>query len=418
MKKNIYLMYAIAFLQGMVFYGPVATLYRQAQGVSVFQITVIESISLFLCILLEVAWGVAADRIGYKKTMVFCCMLYFLSKIVFWQASGFAGFLAERVMLSVVIAGMSGVDTSILYLSCKEQTESGRKEKSREENDRNTDSRKENGQKKIGNRRSEKEYGRNGTDNSQKVFGIYNSLQMAGLLAASAVFSLFVKENYRLAGLLTVFSYGGAAVLAFGLTEVSPEGADRICFGRLKETLFQTLGDRKLLLFLLAAGLLTETHQTVTVFLNQLQYEKCGLGNAAIGYIYIAATLLGMCGVYSAWLTKKIGFRGAGLLFGGTAAGACAVLVLSGHALPSVCAILVLRISNSLFQPFQTEMQNRLVHTEYRATALSIHAMLMDGVGVGTNLMFGALAEHSLTAAFWFGAGICLAGMAMMRRLL
>ena len=56
-------MYAIAFLQGMVFYGPVATLYRQAQGVSVFQITVIESISLILCILLEVVWGVVADRL-------------------------------------------------------------------------------------------------------------------------------------------------------------------------------------------------------------------------------------------------------------------------------------------------------------------------------------------------------------------
>ena len=86
MKRNLYLMYAIAFLQGMVFYGPVATLYRQAQGVSVFQITVIESISLILCILLEVVWGVAADKIGYKKTMVFCCALYFLSKIIFWRA--------------------------------------------------------------------------------------------------------------------------------------------------------------------------------------------------------------------------------------------------------------------------------------------------------------------------------------------
>lgn len=405
-------MYAIAFLQGMVFYGPVATLYRQAQGVSVFQITVIESISLFLCILLEVAWGFVADRIGYKKTMVFCCMLYFFSKIVFWRASGFAGFLAERVMLSVVIAGMSGVDTSILYLSCKNEKENDR---NKNENGRNE---KVINKNENENRRIEKEYGRNGTDNSQKVFGIYNSLQMAGLLAASAVFSLFVKENYRLAGLLTVFSYGSAAVLAFGLTEVSPEGADRICFSRLKETLFCMLGDRRLLLFLLAAGLLTETHQTVTVFLNQLQYEKCGLGNAAIGYIYIAATLLGMCGVYSARLTQKTGFKGAGMLFGGTAAGACAVLALSGHVLPSVCGILVLRISNSLFQPFQTEMQNRLVHTEYRATALSIHAMLMDGVGVGTNLVFGALAEYSLTAAFWFGAGICLAGMVMMRRLL
>lgn len=58
MKRNIYLMYAIAFLQGMVFYGPVAT-------------------------------------------------LYFLSKIIFWQASGFVGFLAERVLLTVISYGMA-----------------------------------------------------------------------------------------------------------------------------------------------------------------------------------------------------------------------------------------------------------------------------------------------------------------------
>ena len=40
----------------------------------------------------------------------------FLSKIVFWQATGFSGFLLERIMLSVVTAGLSGVDTSI-YIS-------------------------------------------------------------------------------------------------------------------------------------------------------------------------------------------------------------------------------------------------------------------------------------------------------------
>lgn len=73
MKRNIYLMYAIALFQSMVFYDPISTLYRQTHGVSIFQITVIESISLFLSILLEIPWGVIADKIGYKKTMVFCC---------------------------------------------------------------------------------------------------------------------------------------------------------------------------------------------------------------------------------------------------------------------------------------------------------------------------------------------------------
>lgn len=53
-------------------------------------------------------------------------------------------------------------------------------------------------------------------DESQRVFGIYNYLQTTGLLFASAVYSLVIKDNYKAAGLLTVYSYGIAAILAFG----------------------------------------------------------------------------------------------------------------------------------------------------------------------------------------------------------
>lgn len=35
-KRNIYVLYAIALLHGMVFYGPIATLYRQAAGIGIF----------------------------------------------------------------------------------------------------------------------------------------------------------------------------------------------------------------------------------------------------------------------------------------------------------------------------------------------------------------------------------------------
>ena len=47
-KRNVYLLWGIALLQGMVFYAPVATLYRQAAGLGIFHITLIESISLGL----------------------------------------------------------------------------------------------------------------------------------------------------------------------------------------------------------------------------------------------------------------------------------------------------------------------------------------------------------------------------------
>lgn len=284
MKKNLYVMYAIALLQGMVFYGPIATLYRQAQGVTIFQITVIESISLALGILLEIPWGVVADKIGYRKTMIFCSGLYFVSKIVFWKATGFAGFLMERIMLSVVLAGFSGVDSSIIYLSCE------------------------------------------GRD-SQKAFGVYNSLSMAGLLIASGIFSLFVQDNYPLAGLLTVISYGIAALLSFMLTEVKHKKAEEIQSETFKVTLKTVFSNRTLLLFLIAVAFLSEAHQTITV-----------------GLIYIVATLLGMLGVYSSAVTKRIGICKSLLLFCGMAVISCLTLALTQYAIPSVIGVLTLRI--------------------------------------------------------------------------
>lgn len=77
LNRNRFCLYAISFLWGMVFYGPIATLYRQQAGISVFQITLIESISLVVMMGMEVPWGMIADRIGYRKTMIICTVLYF-----------------------------------------------------------------------------------------------------------------------------------------------------------------------------------------------------------------------------------------------------------------------------------------------------------------------------------------------------
>lgn len=354
----------------MIFYGPIATLYRQSQGVSVLEITIIESISLVLCLLLEIPWGIVADKIGYKRSMVLCCVLYAISKIVFWQATSFSGFLLERIMLSFVIAGLSGVDSSILYLSCKEEQ-------------------------------------------SQKVFGIYNSLQTTGLLIAALVFSAVIGSNYKLAGFLTFISYGIAAVLSLGLKEVKTENAPSLQPKNFISILRQTLKDKYLLLFLLAVAFLSETHQTITVFLNQLQYIKCGLSSSAIGYIFIAVTVAGLSGVFSSRISEKLGVGKTATIIFIFAILASVVLAFTGSAWLSVAGILILRISYSLFQPLQTQLQNKQVVTTNRATALSINAIIIDSVGIGSNIVFGALAERSLSYAMLFGAGLCLLGVIM-----
>lgn len=369
-KRNIYIMYAVSLLQGMVFYGPIATLYREAAGVSVFEITLIESISLALCMALELPLGIIADRIGYKTTAVLCCALYFVSKIVFWQATGFFMFLLERLMLSVVMAGLSGVDTSILYLSCK-------------------------------------------PERAQSVFGIYNALCTAGLLAAAGFYSFFIGENYRLAGFLTVISYGAAAVLMLFLREVKP--AERQVSGKERArdfvfTLKSVLKDGTLLLLLAATALISETNQTLTVFLAQLRYSESGLSDRVIGILYIALTLAGLLGVFSARFTKLCGKKRSGILLFISAAAACALLALTGNAWLSVSAFLLLRICASLFAPLSSDLQNIRIKVADRATALSVNALLLDSAGILTNLLFGRLAEFSLSYAFMLGALFCAAG--------
>lgn len=364
-KKNIVILYAISLLQGMVFYAPIATLYRQTAGLTVLQIAVIESVMLVLCVALELPWGLLADRIGYKKAMMLCCLLYVLSKVVFWQADSFGAFLLERILLSVVVSGLSGLDMSLLFLSC------------------------------------------DGGD-SQRAFGIYNSLGAMGLVFASVVYAVFIKESYRMAAFLTLLSYGAAALLSLGLQEVKEPGTDRPGLKDFYRALGETLKNRSLLLLLAAAALMGETHQMFTVFLSQLQYVRAGLSPAGMGYAFCLITLCGLSGGFSSRLTRLSGKCrfGSGLLLG--TAAACALLAVTTSPVLSVFGLVLLRLCFTLFQPLQTELQNRYVHSDNRATALSIQAVLMNGAAIFMNLLYGRLAEVSLPLALWMGAAFCL----------
>lgn len=385
MKRNIKIMYLLALLQGMVFYAPVATLYRQARGLTITQITLIEGISLALTLLFEFPWGVAADKIGYKKSMLICNGLYLVSKVVFWKAGGFLWFLGERVLLAIVCAGLSGVDTSILYLSCKEEE-------------------------------------------SQKVFSVYDNCGRVGLLMAAGLYSLFMAKSYEMSAVATVISYGMAFLLTFGLTEVkatkqeednnilakNEAGNDvdevKKAGNSIKEMLSMWKGLMKrksLLLLILAVALLTETEHTITTFLNQLQYTRCGMTEGQISVVYIAMTLLGLLGVFSERGSKKLGHRRFGKALIGSCFTACVCLVLTKSAVLSVVAVLLLHIAFSMFTPLQMELQNQAVCTDNRATELSMNAVLIDALGVFITMILGAVAEISVSMAMAAGALLC-----------
>lgn len=364
MRKNLNIMYLTALLQGMVFYAPIATLYRTAVGVTISQIAVIESISLVLSFVFEVPWGILADRIGYKKIIIICNLMYFASKLIFWKASRLFGFFAERVILSVVISGLSGVDVSVLYLSCP-------------------------------------------PEKSQRTFGIYSALGTMGLLISSIIYSVFIGSNYRLAGALTALSYGVAMILSFGITEVRHTENVHVSLKQMLLELKSNFLNKRLLLFLLASALLTQTYQSVTVFFSQLKFADLGANAQDIGVLHIAVTIAGFVSVFSEKITG-IMRRKTPTVLAILASFFCAVLAETSALLPAALAIIFLQGVFSVFEPLQISLENQMVQSKDRATALSINTVITDSTAAGLSVALGYAAEINLSLAFSLCALLCI----------
>lgn len=367
MKRNIGILYSMSFLQGMVFYSSVSTLYRQAAGITLFQLSVIEGISLVLTILLELPWGILADYIGYRRTMIICSFLFFLSKLVFWQADSFFDFLLERILISITIAGLSGVDSSILYFSVPG--------------------------KEV-----------------HRVFSIYENLGEAGLLCSAAIYAGWMKKQYRLAGGWTVLVYGVAAFLSLGIQEVSTGEKEKRKENSLlfQEAFRQLLKNKSLLLFLLAVALFQESHHMIVIFLNQLQYIKCGADNRTIAYLSMLVTFCGLAGGWSYRMTQKLGEKNSFLFLFTCSSLCCMFLAATDGLFLSVICILLFHICNALLQPLQSAVQNRGIVSKQRATLLSVNAVFMDGTMALTDLAFGRVAETRLSYGMLLGAAFCI----------
>ncbi len=364
-QRNIALLFAVLFLQGMVFYSPVATLYRQESGLDLVQIGGIESFSLALMLLLELPWGWLADRLGHRRTIVLCAFVFAASKVVFWRAETFAAFLAERALLAVSLSGLSGCDSAFLFACCRD-------------------------------------------GGHRRAYALSQAVQTLGVLAASLSWPLW-GGTYRLAALLTVGSYTAAALLTLGLAE--PEG-ERAAQTRTAEPLSFAQAARRTLALapvLLAFCLAEETGQSVTVFLSPLLYTRAGIPQQWFGALHAAMTAAGLLGGLSHRMSRRLGQRraAAALLTAGTAA--CLLPVLSPAPAAAVLGVTALRAVQSLLTPLSLSIQNERAHPTGRAAQLSCNAMLMDVGSMCLYPAFGALAGQGVERALLLGAACCCA---------
>lgn len=371
-QRNIPLMYAIAFFQGMVIYASISTLYRQARGLTLSEYAVIEGFSYIFQLSFEIPFGMLADRIGYKKTLILSNGLYLISKLIFWQAFGFGSFLMERLFFSMALAGLSGLDNSILYLSCK-----------------NTD--------------------------SQKVFSRYGAFGTAGMLSGCFLFTLFLSDNYDATALGTVFTYGIAFLLSFFIRDVrSEEPRNDLPSCRRLMSVFQvTLKDRKFLLFILGEALISYATWAVSVMLNQSKYISLGLTEQHIGWIEIIFAGMALTGTFSAFLTKKLGFKKFMALNAGAIALSALVMGMTANAIAAILCGALVEVAYGLLQPLIDDLYSKRVSVSDRATQLSIYAMITEIFSFGISFLMSLIAGQSFPGAFIFCTVIAVTGIVL-----
>ncbi|MFU7515106.1 MFS transporter [Clostridium sp. HCS.1] len=350
-RINIYLLNIIIFLQGLIFYAPIATIYRENRGVSISQIFLIESIYMVLIILLEIPWGRFADKFGYKRTLILANFIFFISKIIFFKADSFFMFFIERLLLAISISGLSGCDSALLFLSLDEK------------------------------------------DNSERAFARYDFFSNLGFLLGSILSTFIINVSMDLAAFYTIIPYGVAFLLSFLLKDVKGKSLESV--GIIKN-LKCILQKRNILIFVIAIALVTEVVQSITVFLNQGIYIKSNIDVKYFGLILAAIQIIKLISIKSYKITNKIGQKTTIKLF-------IMVIFISSFALIFIrkgflafTGIALIATSMAFIEPIFMDIKNKSIETVDRATLLSIYSMLGSIISAVINPVIGFAANYSL----------------------
>lgn len=357
-KRNIYLLFTIEWLQGMVFYGSIATLYRQSHGLSLVEMGLIESFFSIFVFILEIPMGYIGDRFGYKKTLISCYGLYFVSKIIFYQAYSFWMFLLERILLALTVSGLSGCDSAFLYLST-------------------------------------------GKMENPRIFGYYHACGVAGMMIASLTFSLWIQDVEK-AAFLTIFPYLIAFGLSFFLNDIPVEKRGNSHHLR---SLFSDLWKQKrIILFLISTAFILETTHTISVFYNQIQWKASHIPMIYFGWLAILMNFIPFCSAILGKLAQYIQEKQLMMGLISLCFLSCLVMGFYHIAWLSIAGVFILTFVEALYTPLSQSIMNHMVESHLRVTMLSIYSMIMNMVGVFTNMSFGVAGNQKIEWVMLLGA--------------
>ncbi len=364
MKNNKYILYAISFLQGLVFYGAFSVVFRESRGLVLSHIFLLESIFVILMLVFEVPWGIIGDKIGYKKTLVISYGLFLLSKIVFYYSYSFWGFLMESVIAALAISGISGCDSALLYSSIDKSE-------------------------------------------SDKAFGVYGAMSTAGFLISSLISGVLVKISINLLAFATIIPYTIAVFLSMTLKDV--RGKEELEHKENKEqkdsilkSLKLAVTNKRIVVFVIAVAVLSETTHSICVFFNQPLYIKSGIDLKWFGILTALMQVATFIAIRAHKIKKQIGEKKL-LKVAFILVILCnLILIMSNISYITIALIFIIEGAFALTQPITETIKNESVVTANRATILSAYAMIANVVASVINIIISVASRISLEGALIF----------------
>jgi MFS family permease len=119
-RRNITLLTFIRINFSLIFAISVIASYWEKNGLSIFDIFLLQAIFSFSVVLFEIPTGYIGDRLGRKRTILLAAVINAAGWLVYSSLRFFWGFAAGEVILGLSLAFLSGTDSAVVFESLKE----------------------------------------------------------------------------------------------------------------------------------------------------------------------------------------------------------------------------------------------------------------------------------------------------------
>jgi MFS family permease len=119
LESNIWKFYIFQIFRNMVFFLPIIVLFWQANGLSMTEIMLLQSIYAICIVILEIPTGYFADIFGRKYSLAIAAISLFFGALVYSLGTNFYVFLIAEICWALGNSFASGSDSALLYDTLK-----------------------------------------------------------------------------------------------------------------------------------------------------------------------------------------------------------------------------------------------------------------------------------------------------------